>query len=309
MRFKLRQMEVFRAVMLSGSMSGAARLLAISQPAVSQLIGHTETTLGLRLFERRRGRLVPTTEAQLLFNEVDRLYEAALLVDDFATGLRQHPRGVLTVAASPSLGTGLLPAVLRRFRDGSPQMRIHLRTTQIADMARELLARQVSVAVSVAPVGDEGITVEPFASGRMVCIAGHGHPVAAEPMVTLAQLARYSMVLYDRSIFFGRLIHQAFAEAGLHPDVAIEITRAELAVALVRQGLGVALVDEFSVDADAMPDLVIRPLKEQIPVTLNLLRSAYDTPSLPVLNFMRLVRQQLARPVAARRKQNGPSPP
>lgn len=309
MRFKLRQMEVFRAVMLSGSMSGAARLLSISQPAVSQLIGHTETTLGLRLFERRRGRLVPTTEAELLFNEVERLYEAALLVNDFATGLRKHPRGVLTVTASPSLATGFVPAVLRRFREGSPEMQIHFRTSQIADMARELLARQVSVAVSVAPVADVGITVEPFASGRMVCIAGQGHPIGAEPLVTLAQLARYPMVLYDRSIFFGRLIHQAFAEAGLHPDVAIEITRAELAVALVRQRLGVALVDEFSLDAASVPDVVIRPLKEQIPVTLNLLRSAYDKPSLPVLNFMRLVRQQLARPTVAPRKQNGPSSP
>ena len=72
MRFKLRQMEVFRAVMLTGSMNGAAKLLFVSQPAVSRLIAHAEQSLGLQLFARDKGKLTPTPEAQRLFEKSGR---------------------------------------------------------------------------------------------------------------------------------------------------------------------------------------------------------------------------------------------
>ena len=82
MRFKLRQMEVFRAVMLGPARSiRRRRCFMCLQPAVSKLVAHTETTLGLRLFERAKGRLVPTAEAQALFREVEQVYQAALRVD------------------------------------------------------------------------------------------------------------------------------------------------------------------------------------------------------------------------------------
>ena len=91
MRFKLRQMEVFRAVMLTGSMNGAA-LLFVSQPAVSRLIAHAEQSLGLQLFARDKGKLTPTPEAQRLFEEVGPLFEEALRIDELARDLAARPR-------------------------------------------------------------------------------------------------------------------------------------------------------------------------------------------------------------------------
>src|SRR5690349_6640425 len=82
--FKLRHMEVFRAVMLTGSISAAAKMLYVSQPAVSKLIQYIEGRLAYRLFERINNRLVPTHEAQILYREVERVYQAALEVNECA---------------------------------------------------------------------------------------------------------------------------------------------------------------------------------------------------------------------------------
>ncbi|MBL8582658.1 MAG: LysR family transcriptional regulator [Rhizobiaceae bacterium] len=290
MRFKLRQMEVFRAVMLTGSMTAAAKLLLVSQPSVSRLIAYTEQSLGLRLFDRQRGKLVPTTEAELLFHEVERLYENALQVDEFAAELRDNPRGVLSIAVSPSLAIDFVPGILADFRRAYPDTLIQMRTTLLADMARELLGRQVNLAVSVMPIADPGLVVEPFAVGRMVCIAPPDHPIGVHEVLDLSVIATHPMVIYNRGIPFGGLIWGAFERAGLRPTVAVEIARAELAFALVRQRIGVAIVDEFSVNSPTTADLLVRPLSERIPVTLSLMRSAFEKPNLQTRNFLRMVK-------------------
>ena len=74
MSFNLRQIEVFRAVMITGSIRGAAQLLFVSQPAVSRLLSHTESRVGFPLFQRIRGRLHATPEAKKLFHEVEEVY-------------------------------------------------------------------------------------------------------------------------------------------------------------------------------------------------------------------------------------------
>ena len=94
----LRQIEVFRAVMLAGSVSGAAQLLHVSQPAVSRLISYTESCLGFALFQRLRGRLHPTPEAHKLFSEVEVLYQGVQRINGLAGDMANQADGVLRVA-------------------------------------------------------------------------------------------------------------------------------------------------------------------------------------------------------------------
>ena len=101
MKFRLRQMEVFRSVMLTGTISGAAKMLFISQPAVSRFISQTEESLGYKLFNRVKGKLVPTPEGEALYNEVEDFYQHAQRVDDFASDLLHGPAGVLNISSSP----------------------------------------------------------------------------------------------------------------------------------------------------------------------------------------------------------------
>ncbi|PLZ04375.1 LysR family transcriptional regulator [Burkholderia sp. WAC0059] len=291
MRFKFRQMEVFRAVMLTGSMNGAARLLYVSQPAVSRLIAHTERTLGLRLFDRERGKLTPTAEAELLFKEVGALFEEAVRIDEFARDLSSNPAGNLRLCSSPSLALNFVPPVVARYLALHPQVRVKFHTTLLSNIADELLARKVELAVSVLPLDHPNLVVEPFASGRMVCIVPEGHPLARLEAVELRALVDYPLIAYARGIPFGQLVASAFERAGIQWQAAVEIVRAESACAFVRDGAGVAIVDEFSVGGWGWPGVVVRPLAEVIPLTLSLLRSRFDRPSAHVRELSRMLRQ------------------
>ncbi len=278
MRFKLRQMEVFRAVMITGSMSGAGRVLNITQPAVSRIVSYTEQSLGLRLFERIGTRLAPTTEASILMAAVETLYENALQVDDLARDLARRPGGTLTIAASPSLALHVIPTVIARFLKAHPQVHVRYHTTLLADMPRELTSRQASLAISVLPVEHPEIHSEILAQGEMVCLLPKDHPLAAGTgPLALAEIGRHPLVMYDRLIPFGRLIWRAFETAEIEPQIALEVPRAELAIAMVRAGIGLAIVDEFAATS-GITDLPYRHIAEPLGMTLSLLLSRHEPP-------------------------------
>src|SRR5690606_19395695 len=104
----LRHMEVFRAVMLTGGVSGAAQLLHISQPAVSKMLMQSQRNLGFALFERVKGRLVPTSEAQALHAEIEALWRGVERVRDTTRELASPRSGSLTVGVSASLAAYLV---------------------------------------------------------------------------------------------------------------------------------------------------------------------------------------------------------
>ncbi|KAJ32708.1 LysR family transcriptional regulator, partial [Agrobacterium tumefaciens] len=255
-----------------------ARLLNITQPAVSRVVAYTEQSLGLALFERAGGKLMPTAEAQTLVAEVEKLYEGARQVDEMARELAKKPGGTLTIAASPSLALGFIPPVIAQFLGMHPQVHVRYHTTLLADMPRELMGRQANLAISVLPVEDPAVTCEPLTTGEMMCVMPEGHSLAGQDAVSLAEIGDHPLVMYDRAIPFGRLIGQAFDAASVTPRTAMEIPRAELAVAMVRAGIGLAVIDEFAVSSGLPPGVVGVHLREPIRITLSLIQSRYGPP-------------------------------
>jgi DNA-binding transcriptional LysR family regulator len=135
-------MEIFRAVMLTGTVSGAARMLYVSQPAVSRLLNHTETSLGLKLFERTGGKLLPTPAAVALFEEVQPVYDVALNVDRFVENLANQSTIEISISCSPALGMSLLPRVIEVFHKRNPKTRIRFFTTLTVDVPNEWLSKK-----------------------------------------------------------------------------------------------------------------------------------------------------------------------
>lgn len=277
--------------MLAGSMNAASTILNVSQPAISRSIALSEQRLGYRLFDRRRGKLVPTREAHLLFDEVTRLHEVAQQVERFAEDLGRRSSGQLSVCASPSLALGFIPGVIAAYLRRHPGVQIRYRTAALSDMAHELVTRQADLAISVLPVQDDNLEVTTLAEADMVCVLPRGHGLLARQSLGLEELSSHPLIGYDRTIPFGRLTWQAFSRAGLVPRLVAEVPRAELALALVREGVGYALLDRFTLSHMALPDLEMRPLQHSIPVSISLLRSRYRTPNAHVDAFSELLRQ------------------
>ncbi|QHI96927.1 LysR family transcriptional regulator [Xylophilus rhododendri] len=294
MKFRLRQMEVFRAVMLTGSINGASKLLFTSQPAISRIVSHTEQTLGLALFNRVKGKLVPTPEGQALFREVDEFYQQALRVDDFARGLAQGPSGTLNIASSPCLSRGLIPRVVTSFVQRYPNIRVNLRTTLLNGMAQEVLSNTVDLAVSVLPLEHPNLRIERFTEGRMVCVVPRGHELSQLPAVSLADLARFNLIAHHPSIPFGQLVSAAFRNADVPLVSRVDIHETDVACALVRAGAGIAMVDQFTVEGMAWSDLQVLPLQEEIRLAPSIVRSVFDTGRSHADKFAELLRQMVA---------------
>ncbi|MFM0295989.1 MULTISPECIES: LysR family transcriptional regulator [Paraburkholderia] len=292
MRFKLRQMEVFRAVMLTGSINAAAKMLYVSQPAVSKLVSHTETTLGLRLFERTKGRLIPTAEAQALFREVEQVYQAALSVDEFARALALGPASLLRVSCSPSLATSIVAPAIVELKRQLPALSVDWHTTLMADMPLEVLSKAVDVAITSMPIEHEHLDVVPFMRGRMVCVVPPGHRLAAAEPIAPSELIGEPMVLFRRDIPFGTMIARACQQANVELESVVDVTRADQALALVKGGLGLAIVDEFAAEAQG---LIIRPLVEELELVSTFVYSKFSPPSRNTALLMHAVYEQAQR--------------
>lgn len=300
MNFRLRQMEAFRAVMLTGSINGAAKLLFTSQPAVSRIIAHTEQTLGLALFNRIKGKLVPTPEGEALFREVDDFYQHALRVDDFARGLTQGPSGTLNVASSPCLSRGLMSRTITEFLRRYPKIRINYSTVLLNSMAQEVLSNKVDLAISVLPVEHPNLEVKSFTEGRMVVVVPLGHELSQLSAVSFADLARHPMIAHHPSIPFGQLVTGAFRKADVQLNSRVDIHQTEVACSLVRSGAGVALVDQYTVEGVDWHDLRVLPLADEIKLFPSIVRSVFDSKRTHADKFVEVLEDCSEPPVRAK---------
>lgn len=269
MKLNLRQIEVFRAIMLSGSISGASKLLFVSQPAVSRLIAYTEQRLGLMLFQRIKGRLYPTPEARRLFVEVTALYQNVQRVNEVADNLAENREGQLRLSCSPSLGQSLLPRAIAQFRRQFPEVRIVLQTLIPSVMLQSLLTQQVELGVAYMPVDHPSLAWQPLYENRIVAVLPKGHALAGRKQVTVKDLVDEPLIGYSADIPFGMLINKLFGGGDAQPEPRIEVQQAHVACALVQAGAGVALVDEITVAGPIWSDVVTVPIVGTVNAPVN----------------------------------------
>ena len=291
---KLRQLEVFHAIMTSGSVTGAAKLLYVSQPAVTSLLRYMEAQLGFRLFDRIKGRLYPTDEAQALFAEVDRVFESVRAVRNLAVDLRDTRRGVLSIAASPSLGVVAIARVLRNFLEFRPEIRVRLQVYRKAEVI-DMVARQiVDLGLTYLSVDHPNIDIVNLARGNLLCAMPANHPLAAQEEVRVKDLAGVPMITYTHTQGLSSLIDSAFAESKVVPRTVVEVALVSTAWSLVQEGVGVALVDPFSDLDSVFKGVVLRPFIPTRTISLELLRPARKPLSVLAESFVEEVRRKFS---------------
>lgn len=295
MALNLRQIEVFRAVMITGSISGAAQLLCVSQPAVSRLLSQTEMRLGFALFERIKGRLHATPEAKKLFHEVQTVYAGVQRVNAVVQELADNRQGVLNIVCSTSVGQMFLPQAIAEFRRDFPGVKLNFMIMSYAHLLERLLDHQADLGVITSPMEHPNLTVSPLSENRLVCLVPPGHPLEALPAVTLEHLQPYPLITYDKGTPFGALIEQLYKTQGLPLEPVIEVGSPHSASALVQLGAGIALVDEFSVKW-APGRMSLRPLAHSPVVQINLVHHGLEPMSQFTRAFVEVLRRLVSRP-------------
>lgn len=264
----LRQVEVIRAVMMRGTISGAAEQLNVSAPGISRLVKHTEESLGIRLFERRAGRFIPSVEAGAVFEQISTVYKG---VENLQLAINSLGKGEdvrLAFASAPSVAQFIAARSIRAIRRRYPDLFIDLNILKIEETVDYLLLERGEFVIMSSHVDNAGIENERLAEARLVVILPEDHPLAARPAVSVYDLLDQPLIGVDPTDPYGAKLAEPFRNAGIEPVYSMRGRFAQTVVSLVRHGLGVALMDAFSVAEVYMPGLVRRPLVEPSSITV-----------------------------------------
>lgn len=256
----LRQIEVFRAVMSTGSVTDAARLLHVSQPGVSRLVRHLELRLGVALFERRKGRLHPTPEARTLQAEIERVYRGVRQVQDVALHLRHGADAPLRVLASANVSLQLLPQAIAALVADAPRARVSFEMLAPRDIATRLLAEEADVAFSSAAIDHPSLEVREIGQWRLVCAIPAAHPLATKKRFSVVDALRERLIVYGADAPQSVAIERWLEQHDVARNVAVEVRSGYAACAMAAAGAGISFVDELSARAHRPEGLVFRSL-------------------------------------------------
>ena len=255
---KLHQLRYLAAVAQSGlNITAAAQKLHTSQPGVSKQIKLLEDELGFQIFVRQGRNLTRITPAgQQVIERALRILQEAQSIRDLSTELRDEGRGALSIGTTHTQARYVLPDVIREFRNRYPHVRLNLHQGTSEQIAEMVAHDRIDCAIATGSehlFGD--LTLMPCYRWYRIVIVPHDHPLAEGGRLTFKALAAYPIVTYTFSFAGPSSLHEAFAKAGLTPNVAITARDADVIKTYVRLGLGVGIVARMAVEPVADADL------------------------------------------------------
>lgn len=270
-RISHRHIEVFRAVMTAGSVTGAATLLYTSQPTVSRELARLEQLLGYALFERVQGRLRANARALLLWDEVQRSWHGLERVIDRAQELGRPQGAHISVLCLPALSHALLPGALARLYAQHGPVSVSVATQEGPLLQEWMAAQRFDLGLTEQGDAPPGTRSQPLPAMDEVAVLPAHHPLAAKALLQAEDFADQSFISLARDDPYRQQIDACFAAAGVQRRLPLETHSAVAVCAMVQHGLGVAIVNPLTARACAGPQLVVRPLAFSVPFQVHLL--------------------------------------
>ena len=256
-----RQVEAFRALMLTASTVRAAALMHVTQPAVSRLVRDLQEALELKLFERRGTRLVPTHEAVSLYGEVERSFVGMERIAQAARELRTRRAGVLRVAAMPALCNGFLPRFSGQFLAERPRNDFALLGLISSSVLDWVISDQCDLGFAAAPIEHAAASFEAMPPVRYVAVLPEGHRLARRRVLRPRDFANQPFVALGPTTPSRHLIDDVFSRHGISRVLRVETPLSEIACALVASGLGLSICDPFTANEYSTRGVVSRPFE------------------------------------------------
>ena len=237
---KIRQIEIFRAVMAGGSTTAGAATLGLSQSAVSRQLTQLEEELGFELFERSNGRLLPRPEAFALMDEVGELASLVARLKRYTVGQR-----FLKVAVPHSFIATVMPEVIETYLAERHDASVELIGGHYDAIEQMVLARVADLGFVSLPPRNKGFEAREIVRSESVCIMPAGHPLADRPNLMPRDLSGHHLIMLGRQRPARLAFERQLRRAGVFPIVRIEVHSVEATCGLVARGLGVAVVPEL----------------------------------------------------------------
>lgn len=260
----LRALRIFAATVRHGTVTAAGREFGLTQPATSRLLAQLERDIGFELFLRDRGRLVPTPDAMLLFEEVELALGGVDHVQELAADIARFRVGRLRLVAPPSFSEGVLPEIFAAFLARFPGVHLSIDSRSVETSKAMIATRAVDGGFIKLPIDHPDLAGETVVTSGSVCVLRRDHRLAREPHLDPVRLRGEPLVLLG----FGRAsraqVDSVFANAGVLPDVRIDTHTIGSACALAARGLGVAIVNALLARPYLRDGLVALPFRPEL---------------------------------------------
>lgn len=267
---RLRHIEIFQALLQAGTLTGAAKLLSISQPAATKLLQQAERELGFALFSRAGGRLQLSDEGQLLRERIENISDELRELRRLSLSIRSSGQQHLRVVSTPALAEAVVPSAISLLRKQFPEASIELLTEHSHEMQRSLLLRENDLGLTLQEMPHPGLQQEKLLHGRLMAIAPRGWWTKAQlrKPLRLAELAGVPMIGIAVRDSLGRRLRTHLQYLNPEPKISVQVQTYQLAKALVIDGQGVALVDPFTALGASNDALQVRTVEPELEVPL-----------------------------------------
>lgn len=288
----LRQLEAFRAVMMAGSVTNAGQSLHLSQPAVSRLIADLERSVGFKLFERVKGSTpIATPEGAALFQEVERSFAGLQVLRQAALDIRNVRTGNLRIVCLPALANSFIPAVIKTFRQVSPDVKIQLQTRSSSTVRLWVATQQFDMGLATPGSDVHGVKAKLFMRSPGVCVLPQNHPLTAKDRIVPADLRDEPFISLSIEDPVREKVDRIFVEAAVTRNIVVETQFAVTICGLISQGLGCGIVSAASVVGYLPPGCVVRRFEPAIEFQYMLYLPSHRPPSRIAASFLEHLQQ------------------
>lgn len=283
---RLRHIEIFHAIYTTGSITNAAKILHVSQPSVSKVLSHAEMQLGFKLFERIKGRLIPTDEANMLFDEVNKIYLQMRTIKSTAENIKKSEFGNINLSVTPALGFEALPSAIALYHNCYPNVNFNVQTVHNNEVLQALLEHKCDIAVLFSPSNLPGVKSIELARSELVIVYPKTRFPDAPAQLAFDDLIDYEFIDISDSGPLANLLWGRMMEENIVLNSTIKVQTYFIAVRLVAQGVGICIVDKYTAMGNVSDNVAIASFDPPLYFNVNALHLENRTLSNPASIFL-----------------------
>ncbi len=297
MNISIKQLQAFREVLRTGSVTEAAKQLNRTQPAISALIGNLEKELGIELFERQPGKLIRKPEAKYFFKETEAILEHLVQFARTMKEVGNLQEGRLRIACMSSSALLVIPRLVSGFVQDKPKVKVSIMVRSSAVIEEWVASQQYDIGLSETPALNSALIMKTF-DLHCICAMRHDDPLAQKDFIRPEDLDNKPLATPNEGHPSLIAMREVFRSAGARFNSRFELRNFQPGLRLVEDGLCYCICDPMTAssyieDHRTESPLVFKSLFPVIPLTVSILQPAHRPPSLLAAAFVKILEEKL----------------
>ncbi len=273
-----RQIEAFRNVVNAGSMTAAAQLMSISQPAVSRLLADLEKNVGFPVFQKRGRNLVMTKEGEALFQAVDRAFVGLEDIKLAAESIRNYQTGTLNLITMPGLASRLLPELINCFAKDNPNVGVWLEVLPRSEVLKAMDSEQYDLGIVSGPVASDALVSEPLCRLQAYYVLPASHSLAKKEVIEPRDLDQVNFISLAKDSLFRFTVINFLEQNSVRYKSIIQARTADAIYGMVATGLGISIVGPELPSEYIDRRIVFKPMSPPMNIEVDMIYKSRKTP-------------------------------